>query len=222
MNHLNRLYAALALCVAACSGGAEQLETQAPSVESGDENKTEPSSNEDADSEAPMAKSDTRVPSASAAAGTLAKSDSAGTDVTPATTGPTLTRVTLRFTDSSTPPEYHRSYTIDVEGGKATTKVDVYGDVIATDVTTVSESAWAKLQQSVPSTAPKRGQDDEEAGSSSYVLKIWQGTQEHDITWTSLTPTDPALKAAAAFAARIEALVPNLQKLKDTEYGASE
>lgn len=217
MQHMKqRFYAALTLCLTACSGGAEQIETQAPAVESGNQAQAEAS-----EEEQQMVKSEPSARSASAAAGTLAKGEAAGTEAQSAAAQPTLTRVELRYLDASTPPEYHRSYTINVEAGKVNTTVDVYGDIIATDVTTVAASAWSKLGQTVPS-APPIGEDGEAVGGSSYSLKVWQGAEERDFTWSAHTPDGAALKSVAAFAARVEALVPKLQQLKDTAYGQSE
>lgn len=50
-----------------------------------------------------------------------------------------LDQVTYRFTDSSVPPRYHRSYSIVVTAQAITVTVDSYGDIVA--------------QQSLPSSA---------------------------------------------------------------------
>ncbi|WP_420114140.1 hypothetical protein [Pseudactinotalea sp.] len=58
---------------------------------------------------------------------------------------PAATTITYAFTDSSVPPEYHRSFTLTVEGGVGTIVVDSYGDETARDEQEVSSAVVEDL-----------------------------------------------------------------------------
>lgn len=50
------------------------------------------------------------------------------------------TTITYRFTDSSVPPEYHRSFVLTIAGGVGTVVVDSYGQETARDEQEVSDA----------------------------------------------------------------------------------
>ena len=53
------------------------------------------------------------------------------------------------FTDSSTPPEYHRSYSLTVTKTKATIHVSSYGDVLLDKTYKVTPAQWKKVIQNL-------------------------------------------------------------------------
>jgi hypothetical protein len=53
--------------------------------------------------------------------------------------------VTLRFRDSSVPPEYHRSYVLTVSEGQVHVVVDSYGDVLHDVTKPLPNDDWAKF-----------------------------------------------------------------------------
>src|SRR5690606_26718042 len=54
----------------------------------------------------------------------------------------TVNRIELRYRDASTPPRYHRSYTIVVTPEGVDASVDVYGKVIATARHALTNERW--------------------------------------------------------------------------------
>jgi hypothetical protein len=130
-----------------------------------------------------------------------------------------LQQIALRFTDSSVPPEYHRSYTIVVEAGSVQTKVDVYDDVIASDEHVLDDGSWAKLAgdaQQLPSTLSE--DDDGATGGTSYRLVLRTADGQRTLVWSE--DRTQGSESVTKFAHQIESLVPNLESLKETKYQA--
>ncbi len=127
-----------------------------------------------------------------------------------------LQRVTLRFLDSSVPPRYHRSYTIVVEAGRVEITVDVYGDIITRDERELDVEQWGELTDEVPQLPGALTKDDElTTGATSYQLELTTKRGQRVLTWTE--GTTPGSASATRFARAVEALVPDLAALKETE-----
>lgn len=70
-----------------------------------------------------------------------------------------VAEVVYRYTDSSVPPLYHRSYTVTVSPGSARIEVDSYGEVLAEAETSISPEQWASLTTAYQSLEPIRPDD---------------------------------------------------------------
>lgn len=62
-------------------------------------------------------------------------------------------QVEFRFTDSSVPPEYHRSYTLGVNREETTISVDSYGDLPFEGTVPTTAEVWENLTATYPSIA---------------------------------------------------------------------
>ena len=58
--------------------------------------------------------------------------------------------VTYRFTDSSVPPQYHRSWTLTVTKELSEIAVDSYGDALGGGVAETTPEVWAALADGLP------------------------------------------------------------------------
>lgn len=67
---------------------------------------------------------------------------------------PATTTVTLRFRDSSVPPEYHRSYVLTVSEGQVHVVVDSYGDVLHDVTKPLPNDDWAKFVHGLGASWP--------------------------------------------------------------------
>jgi hypothetical protein len=75
-----------------------------------------------------------------------------GGSTDPATAGlPDDATVTYAFTDSSVPPQYHRSVTLTVTRDEAHIVIDSYGDVLADERVPTPASVWETLGSTLPS-----------------------------------------------------------------------
>lgn len=63
------------------------------------------------------------------------------------------TSIEVRFSDSSVPPEYHRSWTLLADGEEATLEVDSYGDVVATAAEEMPDGVWPDLADAIEDVA---------------------------------------------------------------------
>lgn len=74
-----------------------------------------------------------------------------GGSTDPVTTGlPDDATVTYAFTDSSVPPQYHRSVTLTVTRDEAHIVIDSYGDVLADERVPTPASVWETLGSTLP------------------------------------------------------------------------
>ena len=64
---------------------------------------------------------------------------------------PSSAVIEYRFTDSSIPPEYHRSYTLRVTKDETSISIDSYGDLLYQAEVPTPEQAWQDLTESYPS-----------------------------------------------------------------------
>ena len=69
--------------------------------------------------------------------------DSEAADTTPA--DPATTTVYVHFTDSSVPPEYHRSWDLTLDQDTVHLVVDSYGDVLADETVEMPAGRWKEF-----------------------------------------------------------------------------
>ncbi len=60
-----------------------------------------------------------------------------------------VTRVEYRYTDSSVPPRYHRSFVIEVTRDTARVVVDSYGDVLARDSRAIAPEEFRAVLETI-------------------------------------------------------------------------
>lgn len=65
-----------------------------------------------------------------------------------------------KFTDSSMPPQYHRSYVITVKPGWVYLTVDSYGDILLNDTATLSETVYQNFAASIDKLNIKTRKDE--------------------------------------------------------------
>jgi hypothetical protein len=103
------------------------------------------------------------------------------------TVDPDTAVVEYRFTDSSVPPEYHRSYTLTVTDGEARIVVDSYGDVLHDETEDVDAATWTELLDHVERVDGLGDEPDDDCdGGTSHELRVTDG--EH-------SESDPAVGA---------------------------
>lgn len=129
----------------------------------------------------------------------------------------TISRVELRYRDASTPPQYHRSYTIMVTPDAVAVSVDVYGKVIAKGAHPLNADQWVQLTNDVAKLGPNTHQDREDAtGGSGYTLGVVASEGTHAHAWGH--DTTPMALRLTDVARQIEHLVPDLAELRQTPY----
>jgi len=75
-----------------------------------------------------------------------------------------ITKMTYRYTDSSVPPEYHRSYTLAVTPSNVHVVVDSYGDVLAEKDISLRSGQFDLLIRSLKESGIKNTPPGEENG----------------------------------------------------------
>lgn len=89
---------------------------------------------------------------------------------------PTAT-VVYQFHDSSVPPQYHRSYTLNFDRNQVRIVVDSYGDVLADRTAPMTEAAWTTVSNNFASIRnitvrqPQQGC----VGGTGFGLKVDDG-----------------------------------------------
>lgn len=87
--------------------------------------------------------------------------------------------VQYRYTDASIPPEYHRSYTLQVRKDLTTITVDSYGDLLFEGQATTTPQAWQALSEGYAGlaalTSPPQGTC---TGDTSSSVTVSSGGQE--------------------------------------------
>lgn len=101
--------------------------------------------------------------------------------------GPADTEVVLRFTDSSVPPEYHRSYVLTADGSDVHVVVDSYGDVLHDVTEPLPEQVWDEVVTNLADAEGLTGTDDRDdgdcAGGTTTQITVTEGsTTELDLT----------------------------------------
>ena len=85
------------------------------------------------------------------------------------------------FTDSSVPPEYHRSFSIKVMPGRVYLKVHSYGDLLLSDTTSLSDEAYAAFSKSISDLnirSTKEKDNDGCTGGTTDELDLYSGTSQ--------------------------------------------
>lgn len=77
---------------------------------------------------------------------------------------PATAVVEYRYSDTSVPPEFHRSYTLTVRDGEARVVVDVYGDELHDVTEPVSDTDWRALLDRVERLGAGIGRGDADIG----------------------------------------------------------
>ena len=95
---------------------------------------------------------------------------------------PAKMSVEYTFTDSSVPPEYHRSYVIKASKSEANITVDSYGDVLRRETAAMPAETWNKVIDLVRSL-PERTKDIKTpkpgcAGGTASKILVREGGQE--------------------------------------------
>lgn len=134
-------------------------------------------------------------------------------------------KIVYHFEDSSTPPKYHRSYTITFTSEKILTEVDVYGEVIARKEVAYSQEKFDYLLQQIKANEiaekpEKRGDGCDGGKGDSFRLIDSEGEPLLDVYRYrcggedngNLSGDMDKLKAV------ITAQEPELKKLLATEY----
>lgn len=85
------------------------------------------------------------------------------------------TRIEYRFTDSSVPPQYHRSWTLVATPDDAQITVDSYGDVLAEKSATMPPDVWDALIAHLPSASSADGPAEGCTGGTSMSVLITSG-----------------------------------------------
>lgn len=112
----------------------------------------------------------------------------------------TDTTITYAFTDSSVPPEYHRSFVLTIVDGVGTVVVDSYGDETASDEQEVSSAAVEGVIDSYNAGElsgvfnPDLPDDEGCAGGQTFALTLEDATEEAS---TSIYRCDDASEDAA-------------------------
>lgn len=96
---------------------------------------------------------------------------------------PATTSVVYAFTDSSVPPNYHRSFTLEVRDGQGTVVVTAYGDELDRAEAEVDPAAVEALLSAYSSGELERAFDPESSddgctGGRTHVLSIDDGHEQ--------------------------------------------
>ena len=82
--------------------------------------------------------------------------------------------VKYHFQDSSVPPQYHRSYTIDFDRSQVHIVVDSYGDVLADRTAPMTETAWNTVSNNFASIRNVKVREPDEGcvGGTGFALTV--------------------------------------------------
>lgn len=130
---------------------------------------------------------------------------------------PDFDQIVFRYSDSSIPPKYHRSYTITLNVRQCTAIVDVYGKNIANKTYMLKKGDFNQLKTLIKQIERPGMYDKKENGSSSNTIMLINNENTvyqllWDNSYTPETSTQTIVKA-------IEKFVPDLDKLLKTPYG---
>lgn len=123
-----------------------------------------------------------------------------------------ISKIEYDFSDSSTPPRYHRSYQITVLPKKVKVVVDSYGTKLANETYPIQSSDFEKLVALTknldgPGTKITKGA----TGTKGYNISLYKGDKEfYNQYWDSLSKVG---QGSEDFIAAVKALVPNLSEL---------
>ena len=100
-----------------------------------------------------------------------------------------IDKIFFRFRDSSVPPPYHRSYTIDITANSSTYQVTDYSDVLAESTVEVNYEDWERLVQ-LAGGLQKPGEYEAEgaSGTTGKTIQLFRGEEEvYRLYWDSLS-----------------------------------
>lgn len=123
-----------------------------------------------------------------------------------------ISKIGYRFSDSSTPPRYHRSYRITVFPKEVKVTVDVYGTELANETYPIQSSDFEKLvgltkSLDAPGTKTAKGA----TGTKGYSISLFKNDKEfYNLYWDSLSKVG---QDSEDFITAVKALVPNLSEL---------
>jgi hypothetical protein len=85
--------------------------------------------------------------------------------------------IVYRYGDSSVPPEYHRSYTLEIDRTEVAVEVDSYGEILHSFSEPLPAEVWQELVEGSPDVLGIEIADDDEgcAGGTSRALRIDDG-----------------------------------------------
>lgn len=120
--------------------------------------------------------------------------------------------IKYRFKDSSTPPRFHRSYTITVYAEKVDVSVDVYGTTLADETYKIEPSVLKNLIDNTDLLDPPRRKITNGAtGTKGYTISIsGNGKSIYKLYWDSLQEVG---EGTGKFKDMVRAVVPNLSEL---------
>ncbi len=101
-----------------------------------------------------------------------------------------VTRVEYIFTDSSVPPQYHRSFAIEATRDSALVVVDSYGEVLARETRAVTPNEFQSLMETLAaaelSIVPEKESEGCTGGTTEAVV-LYEGESEVFRGWVYTT-----------------------------------
>jgi hypothetical protein len=128
-----------------------------------------------------------------------------------------MDKAVYRFRDSSTPPKYHRSYTVTVTEENVHTTVDVYGTILADTTHATPPGKFEELQKAASSLeSPKEKDTPGATGTKGYSISLYKGNERYYyLYWDSLQEVKPA---SEKYANLIKSASPDLGELLFSPY----
>ncbi len=125
-------------------------------------------------------------------------------------------KIVYNFQDSSVPPQYHRSYDIEITSKRAAVKVDSYGTVLADTSYVLREGQFQSLVNQAASL-PRSGEDLTRGatGQKSHNINLYEGGNNYySLYFDSLSKTSRNEKVNA-FIESVRSLIPDLTQLRN-------
>lgn len=121
-------------------------------------------------------------------------------------------KLLYRFNDSSVPPKYHRSYTIQITDKQVQCAVDVYGKVIADTSFAPASEAWENLKK-MAAKIEKAGEKINKgmAGTKIQFIGLFKENKKtYELRWDSRSEVS---QDTEKFVQAIRAMVPSLKAM---------
>jgi len=132
-----------------------------------------------------------------------------------------VTRVEYIFTDSSVPPQYHRSFVIEVTRDSALVVVDSYGEVLARETRALAPDEFQSLLETLEEAGLAIVLEKENegcTGGTTEAVVLYEGESEVFRGWVYHCAGEDygTLEGdVEAVARRIRALIPDLARLRE-------
>ena len=126
-------------------------------------------------------------------------------------------KIVYQFTDSSVPPEYHRSYQIEIDSALVKTRVTVYGEEIALDSRPITPSKFDLLCKE-SERVQKSGEYRINMSGTTFshlTISTLSGEIYKEVKWEG---DDGPNKGTLGYVDLIKAQVPNLSDMLAIEY----